>query len=82
MCNVYTYSIEAEFRLGIVFTYPSRFNFLLLFVDKLLRNSGRIALSRVQHGPQLAHEQASVLPVEKSGQVDLHLARVRVLISI
>ena len=37
------------------------------------------ALGGVQHPPQLSHEHPRVLPVEESGQVDLHLPWIRKL---
>jgi hypothetical protein len=51
-------------------TYLSGLDFVLLFVDKLLRNSGGIGLSSVEHGPQLAHEKSSVFAVQKSSLKD------------
>ena len=45
-----------------------------------LRDAPLALLSRVEHGPELAHEDASVLPVEEPGKVDLHPPRVHVLL--
>jgi hypothetical protein len=48
-------------------------------VEELLGDAVLILLGAVQHLPELAHEDAGVLPVEEAGQVDLHLAGIRLL---
>ena len=52
---------------------------IYLEIQKLLRDAVLVLLGAVQHGPELAHKDARVLPIQEPGQVDLHLTGVRLL---
>lgn len=77
MC-VHNITNEVSFRtilMGAIPTYHPLLYFFFLLLSEGLRYSILTGLSTQQQLPQLAHEETSVLPVQKSSQIDLHFLR-------